>query len=96
LVKGSTVKAVFMLSVPAARRAHATRVLQCKVGALAGPQEGFGHHLGGVAAARQGVGGFAAGHAVLRVGPLAGHAHQAQGLAGGADGDGLLGATWLA
>ena len=70
--------------------AHAACVLQGKVGTLAGGQEGFGHHLGGIAATGQGVGGFAAGHARAAVGGFAGHAHQAQGVRGGADGDGAL------
>ncbi len=67
------------------RHAHAAGVLQRQVGAQAGGQEGFGHDLRDVAAARQRVGGLTAGGAGAAVGRLAGHAHQAQGLAGVTD-----------
>ena len=76
--------------------AHTACVLQGKVGAFGGKQEGFGHHLGGIAATGQGVGTFAASGAGTAVGAFAGYAHQAQRLGGGADGLGLFGGHLVA
>ena len=54
LVKGSSVNAVFMLQATGGHgHAHTACVLQGKVGAFGGKQEGFGHHLGGIAATGQ-------------------------------------------